>query len=227
MAAATLFTMTSADAAPQPTGAALAAEPWTVLHRAPGAVPLHKRATVKAAAADLPGADAIVRDGITLRHLRTAVTATPVTGKGATRSDFDGDGRDDIAAFSDSGRLYAVDAETRRIVEFDAYSNPSDFVIADVVDGATFEPVGLAISGSAGYLMVTDRGARTVRVYDTTNRTLTDTIHLDFAPSHMQRLSTGATYLLNRARGKDWLLVLDATDKPRVYFVPAAAEVAQ
>jgi hypothetical protein len=106
------------------------------------------------------------------------------------------------AAFSDSGRLYAVDAETRRIVEFDAYSNPSDFVIADVVDGATFEPVGLAISGSAGYLMVTDRGARTVRVYDTATRTLTDTIHLDFAPSHMQRLSTGATYLLNRVAWK-------------------------
>jgi len=41
------------------------------------------------------------------------------------------------AAFSDSGRLYAVDAETRRIVEFDAYSNPSDFAIADAVDGAT------------------------------------------------------------------------------------------
>jgi hypothetical protein len=132
-----------------------------------------------------------------------------------------------VAAFSDTGRLYAVDAETRRVIEFGADLSPAEFAIADAVDGSEFEPVGLAVSGSGNYLMVTDRGTRTVRVYETATRTLVDTLRLDLAPAHMQRLSTGATFLLNRARGMDWLLVLDATDKPRVYFVPAGEEEAQ
>jgi hypothetical protein len=45
----------------------------------------------------------IVRDGITLDHVRTSVETTPKSAKGPTRSDFDGDGRDDIAGFSDGG----------------------------------------------------------------------------------------------------------------------------
>ncbi|MGA5303249.1 FG-GAP and VCBS repeat-containing protein [Nucisporomicrobium flavum] len=60
-------------------------------------------ADAHAMSSELPGAAEIVRDGITLLHLRTSVTRTPVTGSGATRSDFDGDGRDDIAAFSTGG----------------------------------------------------------------------------------------------------------------------------
>ncbi|KUL33719.1 FG-GAP and VCBS repeat-containing protein [Actinoplanes awajinensis] len=51
----------------------------------------------------LAGPAEIVRDGITLRHTRTPVPATRVTGKGPTRSDFDGDGRDDIATSGSAG----------------------------------------------------------------------------------------------------------------------------
>jgi hypothetical protein len=131
------------------------------------------------------------------------------------------------AAFSDTGRLYAVDAETRRIVAFGSDLSPAEFTIADPADGVEFEPVGLAVSTTGSYLMVADRGTRTVRVYETATRTLANTLPLDFDPVHMQRLSIGATYLLNQAQGKDWLLVLDATDKPRVYFVPAGEEEAQ
>jgi hypothetical protein len=82
----------------------------------------------------------------------------------------------------------------------------------------------MAVSASGTYLMLTDRGTRSVRVYETATRTLADTLVLDFAPAYMQRISTGATFLLNRPRAKEWLLVLDATDKPRVYFVPAGEE---
>jgi hypothetical protein len=66
------------------------------------------------ATADVPGFDEILRDGITLLHQRKAVTATPVTGKGATRSDFDGDGRDDIAAFSDTGVIVTYSSAPHR-----------------------------------------------------------------------------------------------------------------
>ena len=39
-----------------------------------------------------------------------------------------------------------------------------------------------------------------MRVYETATRTLVDTLPLDFAPAHMQRLSTGAIFLLNRRK---------------------------
>ncbi|MGW3613817.1 MULTISPECIES: hypothetical protein [unclassified Micromonospora] len=49
------------------------------------------------------GVRTITREGIVLQHHRVAVprTITPVRGKGAGRSDFDGDGIDDIAATGD------------------------------------------------------------------------------------------------------------------------------
>jgi hypothetical protein len=128
------------------------------------------------------------------------------------------------AAFSDTGRLYAVDMETRRIVEFGADLSPSEFAVVESVDGAEFEPVGLAVSGDGKHLIVADKGTRTVRIYETAARTLADTIRLDLAPAHIQRLSTGATFLLNRVAAKEWLLVLDATATPQVYFVPAGEE---
>ena len=43
----------------------------------------------------------ITREGIVLQYQRVAKTSTPVRGTGVTRSDFDGDGVDDIAATGD------------------------------------------------------------------------------------------------------------------------------
>jgi hypothetical protein len=131
------------------------------------------------------------------------------------------------AAFSDTGRLYAVDARTRRIVEFGSDGSPSDFAAVEVPDGVDFEPVGMAVSGSGKYLMVADRATQTLRIYETSARTPEASIPLDFAPASIERLSSGATFVLNRPRGSEWLLVLDATDMPRVYFVPAGEEAAQ
>ncbi|HET9518787.1 MAG TPA: FG-GAP and VCBS repeat-containing protein, partial [Actinoplanes sp.] len=53
--------------------------------------------------ADADGFDEILRDGLTLLHQRETMATTPVIGKGPTRSDFDGDGRDDIATTADGG----------------------------------------------------------------------------------------------------------------------------
>jgi hypothetical protein len=131
------------------------------------------------------------------------------------------------AAFSDTGRLYAVDRETRRIVEFGADGSPSDFATVETAGGVDFEPAGLAISGSGNYLMMADRGIQSLRVWETATRTPADSIRLDFAPRGIERLSAGAIFLLNRPNGTEWLLVLDAADMPRVYFVPAGEESAQ
>jgi hypothetical protein len=52
-------------------------------------------ATVTPAATEITSA--VVRDKVTLLRVRTTVDRSRVTGKGPTRSDFDGDGRDDLA----------------------------------------------------------------------------------------------------------------------------------
>ncbi|MEV0721177.1 hypothetical protein AB0I37_00160 [Micromonospora purpureochromogenes] len=43
----------------------------------------------------------VTREGVVLQHLRVAKATTPMRGTGGTRSDFDGDGVDDIAATAD------------------------------------------------------------------------------------------------------------------------------
>ncbi|MDP9815043.1 FG-GAP repeat protein [Spirilliplanes yamanashiensis] len=68
----------------------------------------------RAAAASLPGYDEIVRDGVTLLHRREPVAATPRTGTGVTRSDLDGDGLDDIAAFADTGVVVRYSSAAHR-----------------------------------------------------------------------------------------------------------------
>ncbi|MEV4279340.1 FG-GAP and VCBS repeat-containing protein [Actinoplanes xinjiangensis] len=57
-----------------------------------------------------------VQHGVTLLLERTPVTARPATGKGATRADFDGDNRDDVAVFSNSGLSVAYSSAAHRDV---------------------------------------------------------------------------------------------------------------
>jgi WD40 repeat protein len=124
------------------------------------------------------------------------------------------------AAFDDSGqRLYAVDAATGRILEFNSGAGEAEFAALDQADVA-----GLAVSGNGRYLLVTCKTAKTVSVYDIASRTLANTIPLDFAPSRLDRLSADPVFLLNGDKGSEWLLILDATETPGVYFVPAGSE---
>jgi hypothetical protein len=131
------------------------------------------------------------------------------------------------AAFSDAGHLYAIDADAHKIMEFGADGSPSDFAMVDVPEGAAFDPAGLAVSANGNYVMIADRETRSLRVFETATRTALDPIPLDFAPVHLERLSNGPSFLLNRPDGKQWLLIVDAAATPRVYFVPAGGENAQ
>ena len=124
------------------------------------------------------------------------------------------------AAFDDSGlRLYVVDAATQRISEFDSGAGEVEFATLDGADAA----IGLAVSANGRYLLVTGE-AKTVRVYETSSRSLINTIPLDFRPSRMERLLTDPVFLLNGDHGGEYLLVLDARETPGVYFIPAASE---
>ena len=58
-----------------------------------------------------------------------------------------------VAAFSDTGRLYAVRrGDTAYPWTLGADCSPAEFAIADPVDGVEFEPVGLAVSRLATIL---------------------------------------------------------------------------
>ena len=125
--------------------------------------------------------------------------------------------------FDDTGRrLYAVDFEAQRIFEFDSGSGPIEF--ASLPDSSRPSFIGLAVSGNGSYLMVTDSAAREVRVYETASRTLAKTIALDFAPSRLEPVSPAPTFLLNSGTGNEWLLLLDGSHAPAVYFVPVSQE---
>ena len=124
------------------------------------------------------------------------------------------------AAFDDSSqRLYALDLEKGRIIQFEPGAGEAQFASLDQMD-----PASLAVSGNGQYLLVTDRAARAVQVFDIASRTLANTITLDFAPSRLERLSNSPVFLLNGDNPNEWLLVLDASQTPGVYFVPAPGE---
>ena len=129
------------------------------------------------------------------------------------------------ATFDDTGRrLFAIDLETQRILEFDSGAGPLEFASLAQADGTAVTPAGLAVSGGGRYLLLADSTARTVRVYETASRNLANTIPLDFAPSRLEPLSTRPVFLLNGDSGNEWLLLLDAMQIPALSFVPASQE---
>jgi hypothetical protein len=124
------------------------------------------------------------------------------------------------AAFDDSGQhLYALDATTQRIIEFNSGAGETEFTTLDGADPA----VGLALSANGRFVLVTG-ASKTVRVYEASSRSLINTIPLDFTPSRMERLETDPVFLLNGDNDGEYLLVLDARETPSVYFIPAASE---
>ncbi|HYW46539.1 MAG TPA: hypothetical protein VE959_26980 [Bryobacteraceae bacterium] len=126
------------------------------------------------------------------------------------------------AAFDETGsKLYAVDVDSQQILEFDSGAGGFEFALLSPPDGPALNPAGLAVSGSSRYLLLADKTARAVRIYETASRTLVDTISLDFAPRGFEALSSGPSFLLNGGSSEEWLLVLDARQYPVVYFVPA------
>jgi hypothetical protein len=127
------------------------------------------------------------------------------------------------AAFDSTGAaLFAIDLDTQRILEFDNGAGPVQFSSLSSSEQPAPNPVGLAVSGTGRYLLVADSANRAVRVYDRVSHALANTLSLDFAPSRMDALSSGPTFLLNGDRPNEWLMVLDAADTPRTYFVPAS-----
>ena len=129
-----------------------------------------------------------------------------------------------IAFDQTGGRLYAADLGQQQIVAFDSGNGPIPFASLAQTDGSVLSPVGLAVSAGNRYLLLADKSGNAVLVYDITSGPLTNRIALDFAPSRLDALTTGPTFLLNGDNSNEWLLVLDGRQTPGVYFVPASQQ---
>jgi hypothetical protein len=129
------------------------------------------------------------------------------------------------ATFDGTGKfLFAIDPDAQRILQYQSGSGISEFVSLVQADGPALNPAGLTVSGDGRYLVLADSTTRSVLVYGIDSRSLANTIALDFAPSRFDALSAGPVFLLNGDQRKEWLLILDASQVPVVYFVPANAE---
>jgi hypothetical protein len=74
------------------------------------------------------------------------------------------------------------------------------------------------------YLWLAYAATQSVFVYETSSRSLPNTLPLNFAPSRFEAISAAPVLLLTGDRGKEWLLVLDASQVPVSYFVPGDVE---
>jgi hypothetical protein len=128
-------------------------------------------------------------------------------------------------AFDATGaNLYAADLGQGQIVEFNPGAGPFVFASLTQPNGSTANPVGLAVSGGSRYLLLADSAGQAVRVYDTATQNLVNTISLAFAPSRLEAVSSSPSFLLNGGNSGESLLILDASQAPGVYFVPAPKE---
>ncbi len=132
------------------------------------------------------------------------------------------------AAFDGTGQwLFAIDPDNQRVLQFRAGSAYSVFASLAQTNGPALQPAGLAVSGDGRYLLTADATTQSVLVYEISSGNLANTIPLSFAPSRFEALSAGPVFLLNGNSRKEWLLVLDASQTPAVYFVPAGQEEAR
>jgi DNA-binding beta-propeller fold protein YncE len=130
--------------------------------------------------------------------------------------------------FDETGnRLYAADLDQQQVLEFDSGGAGNPVASLAQADGPPLTPAGMAVSRGARYLLLADTTTKAVLVYETGTYSLVNSIPLDFVPSRMEALSTNSSYLLNGDNSQEWLLVLDASQTPAVYFVPARAKEAQ
>lgn len=132
------------------------------------------------------------------------------------------------AAFDGTGQwLFVIDPDNRRILRFQSGSAFSVFVSLTQPTGPALQPAGLAVSGDGRYLLLADSGTQSILVYETNSGSLTNSLPLSFVPTRFEALSVGPVFLLNGDNPKEWLLVLDASQAPTVYFVPASGEEAR
>jgi len=123
--------------------------------------------------------------------------------------------------------LFAVDLGQQQILGFD--SGGGAFLFASLVqpNGSVLSPTGLGVSGGGRYLLVSDTSRQAVLVYEIASQSLSSIIPLAFPPSRLEALSSSPSFVLNGTDPRQSILILDATQNPSVYFVPAPGDPRQ
>jgi hypothetical protein len=84
------------------------------------------------------------------------------------------------------------------------------------------KPVGLRMTRRG--LLVASAETRTVEAFDVATKARQGSVELDFMPTRMEALGATPLALLNSGSATEPLYVLDSSDMPQVYFVPAGRE---
>lgn len=114
--------------------------------------------------------------------------------------------------------LLVADREAGQVLRIREYAGAA--VTEKYADVQT--PVGLQLTRRG--LLVASAEARTVDTFDMTTKERTGSMELDFTPTRMEALGGRPLALLNSGSATEPLYVLDSTDMPQVFFVPAGRE---
>lgn len=129
--------------------------------------------------------------------------------------------RADSAVFA-GGVLYAADRSARKIVEVRNLSgSPEALLFADENSGVE-DPSGLGVAGAL--LVVATPSARALDLFDIGERRSVERILVDTVPTGIETLGRILLFARPERAGEPfWVLdtILDASQHPRAYFVPA------
>jgi hypothetical protein len=177
-----------------------------------------------------------VETGVDLSGTETAVSALAFDGKRlivGAGGIYLGDGSGvqlltraaNPAAFALGGRdLYAADSERSQIWLIREYAGEATpMLFADDRAGVS-SPSGLRLSGNGRNLVIANPGASSVDALEIATRAPVRHLDLEFKPTRMDTIGSGALALLNQGTGGEPLYIIDSGEDLAVYFVPARSE---
>jgi hypothetical protein len=121
---------------------------------------------------------------------------------------------------ADGSALYVLDDVSRRIAVLPGSLEGGDFQVLPSADVD-----GFSLSADATQLYLAKHGEAFVQVYDTSSQAVIAELPVDFQPAAIEPISK-STFLLREQRNAagSALHVLDARQKPAIYFVPSGKE---
>jgi len=120
--------------------------------------------------------------------------------------------------------LFVADQDSNQVWTIGDYAgDATPMLFADERAGLS-TPVGLRLSVSGRSLLIASAGSRSVDSLEISTRASLGHLDLDFAPSRMEGVGSGALAFLNSGSGGEPLYLLNAGDALAVYFVPAGSE---
>jgi hypothetical protein len=129
------------------------------------------------------------------------------------------------AAFALSGRdLYAADGDRSQIWLIREYAGEATpMLFADDRAGVS-SPSGLRLSSNGRNLVIANAGASSVDALEIATRSQVRHLDLEFKPTRMDTIGSGALALLNQGTGSEPLYIIDSGEDLAVYFIPARSE---